>query len=73
MMREAPNSPVLSPVWGLPPSLTFTKNDPTIETIMPAAAMTSGSITAAMVEIPMASNTGTNAAPRTMVPMIEPT
>ena len=66
------NSPVLRALWGSPPSLTLTKKVPTIDIIIPAAAMKSGSNTA-FILISENSFKPTNAAPKTIAPIIEPT
>ena len=74
MIPEAPNSPMLSPFCGLPPSLTFTRNDPAIDTRMPTPASASGNNTAANLSTPTVSpKTVKNPVPSTIVPMIEPT
>ena len=73
MSAAAPNSPMFSARWGLPPSLTRTKNEPRIETMMPTAAITSGSNTAPSSIPPASRSDAANAAPSTIAPMIEPT
>ena len=66
------NSPVFNAACGLPPSLTLTKNVPIIDIIIPVDAIKSGS-KIAFVSPPENSCKPTNAAPRTIAPIIEPT
>ena len=64
-----PNSPRFKALCGLPPSFTFTKKVPIIDITIPTAANTNGKYTA-----PNPPNSGVKInAPKTMVPIIEPT
>ena len=64
-----PNSPIFKALCGLPPSFTRTKNVPIMDIIIPTAASTKGRYTAPN---PAKSGVIINA-PKTMVPIIEPT
>ncbi len=70
MMAPAPKVPMFRAVCGLPPSFTRTKNVPAIETTMPTAASTSGSITAWSLIWPAGIR---KLAPRIIEPTMEPT
>jgi hypothetical protein len=61
----APNDPVSSANWGLPPSLVRTRKVPRIDTTMPAAAISSGRVAASSLPL-------TATAPRIIVPRIAP-
>ena len=56
--------PILSAVWGFPPSLVLTKNVPAIETKIPKEAIISGRKTKSICLA---------AAARTIAPIIDPT
>src|SRR5690606_38201495 len=73
MIMDDTNSPMLSAFCGLPPSFTFTKNVPRNDMTMPTPASTRGSSTAER-PLKLSENPGTiNAAPSTIVPMMDPT
>src|SRR5690606_25742723 len=73
MMMDETNSPMLSAFCGLPPSFTFTKNVPRNDITMPTPASARGSSTAER-PLKLSENPGTiNAAPSTIVPMMDPT
>ena len=61
---------MFSAVCGFPPSFTFTNSVPIIDITIPKAAITKGRKTA---PIPPATPGVTMKAPKTMVPIIEPT
>ncbi len=68
------NSPMFNALCGSPPSLTRTKKVPKIEVKIPVPARTKGSITAeSPSKLSLHPGIVMKAAPRTIVPMIEPT
>ena len=75
MIAEETNSPVFRAFWGSPPSLTFTKNVPKIDVTIPIAPRIRGRTIGdkpprkSVKEVAPA----TIAAPRTIVPIIDPT
>ena len=75
MIAEEANSPALSAFCGSPPSLTFTRNVPSIDVKIPIAPKIKGST---IGDSPPKKSVklvapATIAAPRTIVPIIEPT
>ena len=64
MTAPEPKTPILSAVWGLPPSLVFTKKVPNIETKIPDAAKNNGKNTRLFSPA---------VAAKTIAPIIEPT
>ena len=69
-----PNSPKFKAACGDPPSLTFTKKVPIIDITIPTAANTKGRYTAPRPpKFPPNSGSVAYTAPRTIVPIIEPT
>ena len=64
MTAPEPKTPIFSAVWGLPPSLVFTKKVPNIETKIPDAAKNNGKNTRLFSPA---------VAAKTVAPIIEPT